>query len=58
MKSRKDLIEGEDYYVSEEGYWIFTAKYHLDRGFCCDNNCLNCPYVYSDRDNPKKKKTD
>ncbi len=44
MKSKKNLIEGEDYYISEKGYWIFTEKYHLDRGRCCNNNCLHCPY--------------
>jgi hypothetical protein len=24
----------------------FTAKYLLERGYCCGNGCKNCPYEY------------
>lgn len=44
MKKRDELILGEDYYLSEEGYFVFLEKYHLDRGFCCGNGCKHCPY--------------
>lgn len=27
------------------GYWVFTAAYLWDRGFCCDTGCRHCPYV-------------
>lgn len=37
------LVEGEDYYL-ENGLFVFTAAYHLKRGFCCHNNCRHCPY--------------
>lgn len=37
------LVEGEDYYV-EHGRWVFTAAYHLRRGYCCDSGCRHCPY--------------
>jgi len=47
-KSKNELIEGVDYIINEKGYWVFTEKYHLDRGYCCkpwsDFGCLNCPY--------------
>lgn len=43
--SRK-LSEGEDYYLLPDGRLVFTAKYLLDRGYCCGNGCLNCPYEY------------
>ena len=23
---------------------IFTRKYHLKRGYCCNNGCKHCPY--------------
>lgn len=46
MKKSK-LIEGEDYYLTEEGYKVFTEKYHLKRGFCCNNNCRHCPFKKS-----------
>ena len=37
------LREHEDYYI-ENGLWIFTAAFHLKRGYCCGNGCLHCPY--------------
>jgi hypothetical protein len=42
MKNR--LVKGEDFYYNEQGYIVLTAKYHLERGSCCGNGCLNCPY--------------
>jgi hypothetical protein len=44
--SKKDLVQGEDYYINEQGNWVFTAKYHLRRGYCCNNGCIHCPYGY------------
>jgi hypothetical protein len=41
----------EDYYLSEEGYKVFTEAYHLKRGYCCKNSCRHCPYGF----NSKKK---
>ena len=40
---RMPLIEGEDYYV-EGAAFVFTAAYHLKRGYCCGNGCRHCPY--------------
>ena len=37
------LDEHEDYYI-ENGYSVFTAAFHLKRGFCCGNGCRHCPY--------------
>ena len=37
------LIEGEDFYW-EGGFMVFTAAYHLKRGYCCDSGCRHCPY--------------
>lgn len=41
-------IEGLDYYL-ENGNYVFTEWYHLQRGTCCGNGCRHCPY-----DNRKK----
>lgn len=41
-----DKLSAEDYYLSKEGYKVFTEKYHLKRGYCCKSNCKNCPYGY------------
>jgi hypothetical protein len=38
-----DLVEGEDYYY-ENDLFVFTEKYLLKRGYCCDNRCRHCPY--------------
>tara|TARA_B110000003_G_C16405818_1_gene440174 strand:- start:247 stop:426 length:180 start_codon:yes stop_codon:yes gene_type:complete len=42
--SKIDKLEKDDYYYSTEGYIIFTYKYHLKRGYCCNNNCKHCPF--------------
>ena len=45
MKNIPELEEG-DYYWSPEGYRVFTEKYHLKRGYCCESGCRHCPYGY------------
>lgn len=37
------VLEPEDYY-SEGPYMVFTAAYHLKRGYCCGSGCRHCPY--------------
>jgi hypothetical protein len=37
------LIQGVDYYL-EAGKFVFTANYHLKRGYCCNSKCRHCPY--------------
>ncbi|MCX6292444.1 MAG: DUF5522 domain-containing protein [Bacteroidetes bacterium] len=44
-------FEKEDFYLNDEGYVIFTEAYHLKRGYCCQSNCLHCPY----KEKPDKK---
>lgn len=44
ISKRSELAEGEHYYINEQGYWVFTEKYHLLKGYCCDNGCKHCPY--------------
>lgn len=39
-------IESEDYYYSEDGFIVFTEKYHLKRGYCCQSGCKHCPYGF------------
>lgn len=40
------LQEGIDYYINEDGNFVFTEAYHLKRGYCCKNKCLHCPWGY------------
>lgn len=37
-----------------DGKYIFTAEYHLRRGACCGNGCINCPFNYEAVKEPKK----
>jgi hypothetical protein len=37
------LVEGEDYY-SEGATIVFTARFLLRRGYCCESGCRHCPY--------------
>lgn len=39
-------------YYFEAGLMIFTAEYHLRRGYCCGNNCRHCPYPKRFYSNP------
>lgn len=50
----KELIEGEHYYINENGYVVLTAKYLLDRGYCCGNGCLHCPFNYENVEEPRR----
>ena len=33
----------EDFYY-EGPYLVFTAVYHLKRGYCCNSDCRHCPF--------------
>lgn len=49
-----NLIEGEDFYYNEQGYMVLTAKYHIDKGYCCGYGCKHCPYEYEAVPEPKR----
>lgn len=51
------LVQGEDYYCEGPAI-VFTARYHLRRGYCCESACRHCPYgeaVTTDPLTPKAK---
>ena len=33
-----------DFYYNEDGRMVMTESYHINRGSCCGNKCLHCPY--------------
>ncbi len=41
----RELKEGEDFYF-EGPYMVFTEKFLLDRGYCCESGCRHCPYGF------------
>ncbi|WP_296618549.1 DUF5522 domain-containing protein [Marivirga sp.] len=52
MSEKNIKIETDDFYM-ENGFFVFTEKYHLKRGYCCGNKCRHCPYQFK---NVKSKK--
>lgn len=50
----QELIEGIHYYINDTGYIVFTSQYHLERGYCCGNGCLHCPYNYENVPEPRR----
>jgi hypothetical protein len=47
------MKEGKDYYV-EDGNMVFTEKFLLKRGHCCESGCRHCPYK-EERKEPEEK---
>ncbi len=44
----------ENFYLNEKGFVVFTEEYHLQRGYCCGNGCIHCPYAYKAVAEPKR----
>ncbi|MEQ9188199.1 MAG: DUF5522 domain-containing protein [Cryomorphaceae bacterium] len=42
----KSRLNEEDFYMSDEGFIVFTEQYHLKRGYCCKSGCKHCPYGF------------
>jgi hypothetical protein len=40
------FVEGEDFY-REGALMVFTERFLLRRGFCCESGCRHCPYGFS-----------
>jgi hypothetical protein len=53
--SKKDKLEPDDFYLSEEGFIVFTEKYLRKRGYCCKSGCRHCPYGYDKKTGEIKK---
>jgi hypothetical protein len=55
QNDKNNLIEGEDFYYTPEGYKCFTEKHHLKRGYCCKSGCRHCPYGFDKKIGAIKK---
>lgn len=53
--SKINKLEEGDYYLTPEGYRVFTEKYLLKRGYCCQNGCRHCPYGFDIKKPPTPK---
>lgn len=54
LKPVSVMTNGVDYTILPDGRLVFTAKYLQERGFCCGNGCLNCPYAYEQVPEPRR----
>ncbi len=48
------LVENTDFYYDEQDNMVLTAKYHLDKGYCCGHGCRHCPYDYENVPEPRR----
>ncbi len=46
-QSADDTLQPGDTYL-DGPYLVFTAQYHLRRGYCCNSGCRHCPYGAGD----------
>lgn len=53
MRKRRVHEMPAAYFYIENGLMIFTAAFHLKRGYCCKSGCRHCPYGYRKEDNGK-----
>ncbi|MGN6511867.1 MAG: DUF5522 domain-containing protein [Chitinophaga sp.] len=53
---KKPLEEHIDFYYNAQGYVVLTEKYHRERGYCCGNGCLHCPFDYENVPDDKKSR--
>jgi hypothetical protein len=56
MFSNRKKMEDGDYYLSSEGFIVFTEQYHLKRGYCCKSGCKHCPYGFNNKTGAIKTK--
>lgn len=53
-KHMKNLKEEVDFYYDQNDNIVLTAKYHLDKGYCCGQGCRHCPYDYEAVPEPRR----
>lgn len=52
---KKNTLTEDEYYLSKEGFIIFTEAYHLKRGYCCKSGCKHCPFGFDKKTGALKK---
>lgn len=38
------VLKEDEHYYMENGFMVFTERFHAARGTCCGNSCRHCPY--------------
>jgi hypothetical protein len=46
MKNTKkqNKLLPSDFYYNDKGLVVLSESFHINRGHCCGNRCMNCPY--------------
>jgi hypothetical protein len=44
-KMRRVMENSTDWIVDPNGFYIATRSFLIRRGYCCANQCRNCPYI-------------
>ena len=39
------MENSDDWIIDSNGFYIATRSFLIRRGYCCANQCLNCPYI-------------
>lgn len=39
------MEDSDDWIVDANGFYIATRSFLMRRGYCCANQCRNCPYI-------------
>ncbi|MEN9339165.1 MAG: hypothetical protein RIQ62_477 [Bacteroidota bacterium] len=52
---KKPLFDDDEVLVNENGLFVFTENYLLQRGYCCGSGCRNCPFDYKNVIDESKK---
>ena len=45
------MEDSTDWEIDSHGFYVATRSFLVRRGFCCANQCRNCPYI-NWRDSP------
>jgi hypothetical protein len=48
------FLEKVHFYYNQQGMMVLTEQYHLERGYCCGNGCLHCPFEYDCVPEPRR----
>ncbi len=39
------MVDPDDWIIDSNGFYIATRLFLIRRGYCCANQCRNCPYI-------------
>ena len=39
------MQDPDDWIIDSNGFYVATRSFLMRRGYCCANQCLNCPYI-------------